>query len=82
MPNILHTQLPKGAQLELLNVRVEVARRDEDTDSDFILCFDDWKNDVKVFIPINPEGFRQMVEGFQSNLAGVVVAEKPSLIRV
>ena len=64
----------------MMNVRVEVARRDESDDADYIISIVDGKDDVTVYVPVNEASFRQLVNGWQAALSGVATPKKPDLV--
>lgn len=82
MGHQLHTPLPRGAQLELLNVRVEIGRRESDeAESDYIMTFKDQDGDLTVYVPLSPASFRSFVEGMTAALSGIVTPPKPEIVR-
>ena len=81
MPTQIHHELPRGSQIELLNVQVAVGRRDEEPDADYIVTFEDHKGQVKVYVPMSPDSFRKFVEGMNEHLSKVVLPSKIELVR-
>lgn len=81
MPTLLHHSLPKGSQLELLNVSAMVARRDnDDPDSDYILMFEDAKEDVKVYVPMSPNTYREWITAQAKRLSRIVPATELQIL--
>lgn len=83
MATIIHSPLPKGTQLELLNVMAQVALRDSDDPlAGYILLFEDHKDQVKVYIPMGYLEFKTWVEKMHENLQGVVLPSPGEIARI
>lgn len=73
MPTLAHYPLPRGTQIELLNVMAHVARRDDDDPtSDYVLYFEDPKTDVKVYVPMAEKEYRDWITRQYEMLSKVV----------
>ena len=70
--------MPRGSQIELLNVMAQVAKRD-DGSGGYVLVFEDHKEQIKVFIPMGPEDYRRWVTAMYEELSKLVIADVVAL---